>query len=346
MKNASRTFYLEFWTISHTLYDGIMGVAGVTSDVATSFMGTLGCGAKPSDEIVEIVETLGGVFNLFDMVQKNLKMTMETLPKILDSNIWEMFDMIGAAGTEADYFSFLFGASEGIVFGPASASKDVGLFVTVTAASLGACATVVLNTVTNPTINTDFAFTKCLTEWDIYEIGLYEAFGSGMTSDAGFQVEVAMGVEFLHGTKSTWGGYGFGLSVGFVPDIVLAEGGIDVGIVFSAQGPDGDKSIDKFIGFSFYAGIGAGPSNPSPISVSVGCAFAQVTNENQCTKVNTPHCNNNNMGSRIDAVNRAWDSALNDWTDLADTCRKNWAKKWKRCSETADNVGEALQSVF
>ena len=122
-------------------------------------------------------------------------------------------------------------------------------------------------------------------------------------------------------------GYGFGMSVGFAADVLVADAGVEVEIVFSAQGPDGDKYIDKFIGFSFYAGIGAGPSNPVPISVSVGCAFAQVTTTDQCTKVDTPHCSNNNLISRIDAVNNVWNEVLNDWNDLADTCKNNWEKK-------------------
>jgi len=178
---------------------------------------------------------------------------------------------------------------------------------------------------------------------DIYEIGIYEAIGTGVTTSVGTSFDVSQGMEFLQGTSNKWGGFGFGISIGGGPNVFVAEAGGSFGLVFSAMESGGRQYVDELIGFNVYLNVGAGPENPIPVSVSVSCALAKVSTPQKCKKPEPPKCPNQNLKEMINKLKKTGEQMGQNWVDLYETCKDYWGKKWKKCENAADNYADAVK---
>ena len=313
----------------------LSGVASLANDATTSFLETVGCGKDPSSGMTESISAIGKIFKGLTTYKSQLEIMFEILPEIMTIKPEDFYVLLGTDDEkEKDYFSFLLGPSIGLQIGNIELSKNIGVFVTVPIEVLKTCA------------HSYFDRSKigdCLKKMDIYEIGIYEAIGTGLTSSFGASVGVSGGMEFLHGTSNKWGGYGFGISIGAGPKIFIAEAGGEFGLVFSALESGGRIYVDEFIGFNVYINVGVGPEDPIPVTVSIGCAFAKVSTPDKCKKDDPPKCPNQNLKQMVNKLKNTAEQMGQDWVDLYNTCKSYWGKKWKKCNSAADNYADAFK---
>jgi len=313
----------------------LSAVASIANDATTSFLETVGCGKDPSSGMTESISAIRKIFKGLTNYHSQMASMFEILPEIMKLKPEEFYNSLGTDDDqEKDYFSFLMGPSMSIQIGKVQISKNLGVFVTVPIEVLKRCA---YSYVVKSKI------VDCLLKMDIYEIGIYEAVGTGLTSDSGAEVGVSKGMEFLHGTSNKWGGFGFGISIGGGPEVVVAEAGGEFGLVFSALESGGKQYMDEFIGFNVYINAGVGPSEPSPVTVSVGCAVAKVSTPQKCKKSEPPKCPNQNLKEMINKLKKTGEQMGQDWVDLYKTCKAYWGQKWKKCNNAADNYADAFK---
>jgi len=313
----------------------LAGVASLANDATTSFLETVGCGKDPSSGMTDSISAIGKIFEGLTNYPAQLEKSFEILPEFLSLKPTDFYTLLGTDDEkEKDYFSFLLGPSIGIQLGPVTLSKNFGVFVTVPIEVLTTCA------------HSYFDRSKlgdCLKKMDIYEIGIYEAIGTGLTSSFGASVDLAGGMEFLHGTSNKWGGYGFGISIGTEAKVLIAKAGGSVGLVFSALDSGGKIYMDELIGFNVYINAGVGPEDPTPVSVSIGCAFAKVSTPDKCKKPEPPKCPNQKLKQMVNKLKKTAEQMGQDWLDLYNTCKSYWGKKWKKCSNAADNYADSYK---
>lgn len=313
----------------------LSGIASIANDATTSFLETVGCGKDPSSEMSESISAIGELLKGLTTYHPKQETMFEILPEIMKVKPEEFYNSLGTDDyKEKDYFSFLMGPGMSITIGATEISKNLGVFVTVPIEDLKRCAH---SNVVKSKIG------DCLREMDIYEIGIYEAIGAGLTSDVGVSTGVKYGMEFLHGTSNKWGGFGFGISIGGGPDVFVAEAGGEFGIVFSALEYGGKQYMDEFIGFNVYVNVGIGPTSPVPVSVGVGCAVAKVSTPQKCKKPEPPKCPNQNLKEMINKLKKTGEQVGQDWVDLYNTCKDYWGKKWKKCGNAANNYADAFK---
>jgi len=299
------------------------------------FLETVGCGQDPSSGMTDSVSAIAKILKGLTTYKSQVEVMFEVIPEVLSIKPEDFYVLLGTDDEkEKDYFSFLLGPSIGVQIGNIEVSKNLGVFVTVPIESLTTCAHAYFDR--RKTVD-------CLKKMDIYEIGIYEAIGTGLTSSVGVSVGVSGGMEFLHGTSNKWGGYGFGISIGAGPKIFIAEAGGEFGLVFSALESGGRVYVDEFIGFNVYLNVGVGPEDPIPVTVSIGCAFAKVSTPDKCKKNAPPMCPSNNLKQMIKKMKDTVVQMGQDWVDLYNTCKSYWGKKWKKCSSTADNYADAYK---
>jgi len=314
----------------------LSGVASITNDATTSFLETVGCGKDPSSAMRESISAIVKIFKGLTNYHSQLETMFELLPEIMQINPEEFYNSLGTDDDkEKDYFSFLMGPSISIQIEKIVISKNLGVFVTVPIEVLKRCA---YSAADSSKVGV------CLKKMDIYEIGIYEAIGAGLTSDTGVSTGVSGGKEFLHGTSNKWGGFGFGISIGGGPKVFVAESGGEFGLVFSALESGGKQYMDEFIGFNVYINAGAGPKVPIPVTVSVSCAVAKVSTAQKCKKSEPPKCPNRSWKEMINKWKNTGEKMGQDWVDLYDTCKANWGKKWKKCDNAANNYADAFKS--
>jgi len=313
----------------------LSGVASIANDATTSFLETVGCGKDPSSEISESISAIGKIFKGLTNYHSQLETMFKILPEIMKVKPEEFYNSLGTDDDkEKDYFSFLMGPGMSIQIGNTEISKNLGVFVTVPIEVLKRCAY---------SYAVKSKVGDCLKNMDIYEIGIYEAFGAGLTSNFGVSKGVKNGMEFLHGTSNKWGGFGFGISIGGGPKVFVAEAGGEFGLVFSALESGGRQYMDEFIGFNVYINAGAGPEVPIPVTVSVGCAVAKVSTPQKCKKPEPPKCPNQNWKEMINKLKQTGEQMSQDWVDLYNSCKSHWGKKWKKCNSAANNYAEAFK---
>merc|ERR1719427_501850 len=306
----------------------LSGVASIANDELTSFLETVGCGKEPSPLMGESISAIAKILKGLTNYHSQLETMFEILPEIMKLKPEEFYNSLGTDDDkEKDYFSFLMGPSASIQIGNTAISKNLGVFVTVPIEDLKRCVYSVYD---------KSKIGDCLTNMDIYEIGIYEAVGVGLTSSFGVSTGVKKGMEFLHGTSNKWGGFGFGISIGGGPELFVARAGGSFGLVFSALSSGGKQYMDEFIGFNVYLNVGAGPEDPIPVEVSVSCAFAKVSTPEKCKKPEPPKCPNRNLKEMMNELKKTGEQMGQDWVDLYDTCKDNWGKTWKRCEDAAD----------
>jgi len=291
---------------------------------------TVGCGKDPSSGMIESMNVIVKIFKALQNFDSQLEKMFGILPEIMKVKPEEFYKSLGTDDDkEKDYFSFLLGPGISIQLGFTTISKNLGVFVTVPIEDLQRCSAAnILNKV------------DCLKGMDIYEIGIYEAIGTGLTSSVGVSATLSNGMEFLHGTSNKWGGFGFGISVGGGPDFVVEAGG-EFGLVFSALDSGGKQYMDEFIGFKVYINAGAGPEDPTPVTVSISCAFAKVSTPQKCKKPEPAKCPNQNLKEMINTWKETGEQMGQDWVDLYDTCKDHWGKTWKKCDDAANNYADA-----
>jgi len=311
----------------------LSGIASLANDAATSFMETVGCGKDPTSGMTESITAIGKIFKGLTDFPSRMERMFEIIPEIMGLSPEQFYNSLGTDDDkEKDYFSFLLGPGISLTIGAIEISKNLGVFVTVPLEDLQRCA---ISYVTKSNM------LDCVKKMDIYEIGIYEAIGTGVTTDVGAEVGVSTGMEFLHGTSNKWGGYGFGITIGGGPDIFIAEAGGSFGLVFSALESGGTVYVDEFIGFNVYINVGVGPDNPIPVTASVSCALAKVSTPEKCKKSKPEKCPNQNLKQMINRLKETGEQMGQDWVDLYETCKANWGKKWKKCEDAADNSADA-----
>merc|ERR1719427_1914504 len=311
----------------------LSGAASIANDAITSFLETVGCGKDPSSGLSESMELIVKILKALQNFDSQLEEMFSILPEIMKVKPEEFYNSLGTDDDkEKDYFSFLMGPSLSLQFGFTTIAKNVGVFVTVPIEDLQRCAAADISNIGD-----------CLKKMDIYEIGIYEAIGTGVTTGVGVSAGVSQGREFLHGTSNKWGGFGFGISIGGVPELFVARAGGSFGLVFSALSSGGKQYMDEFIGFNVYFNVGAGPEDPIPVEVSVSCAFAKVSTPEKCKKPEPPKCPNRNLKEMMNELKKTGEQMGQDWVDLYDTCKDNWGKTWKRCEDAADNYADAFK---
>jgi len=309
----------------------LSGIASLANDAATSFMETVGCGKDPTSGMTESITAIGKIFKGLTDFPSRMERMFEIIPEIMGLSPEQFYNSLGTDDDkEKDYFSFLMGPGLSAQIGYTTISKNLGVFVTVPIEDLQRCSAAnILNKV------------DCLKGMDIYEIGIYEAIGTGLTSSVGVSATLSNGMEFLHGTSNKWGGFGFGISIGGGPDVVVADAGGEFGLVFSALDSGGKQYMDEFIGFNVYINAGAGPEAPSPVTVSISCALAKVSTPQKCKKSEPPKCPNQNLKEMINTWKETGEQMGQDWVDLYDTCKDHWGRTWKKCDDAANNYADA-----
>lgn len=313
----------------------LSGVASIGNDARTSFLETVGCGKDPSSGMRESIRAILEIFKALTNYHSQLETMFEILPEIMKIKPEEFYSSLGTDDhKEKDYFSFLMGPGLSIQIGNTVIFKNLGVFVTVRIEVLKRCAYSVAD---------KSKIGDCLKKMDIYEIGIYEAFGAGLTSDVGVSTGVSNGTSFLQGTSNKWGGFGFGISIGGGPKVFVAEAGGEFGLVFSARESGGKQYLDEFIGFNVYINAGAGPKDPIPVTVSVGCAVAKVSTPQKCKKPEPPKCPNQSWKAMINKLKKTGEQMGQDWVDLYNSCKASWGKKWKKCENAANNYEDAFK---
>jgi len=310
----------------------LSGIASLANDAATSFMETVGCGKDPTSGMTESITAIGKIFKGLTDFPSRMERMFEIIPEIMGLSPEQFYNSLGTDDDkEKDYFSFLMGPGLSAQIGYTTISKNLGVFVTVPIEDLQRCAADISN------------IGDCLPKMDIYEIGIYEAIGTGVTTGVGVSSDVSHGREFLHGTSNKWRGFGFGISIGGGPELFVARAGGSFGLVFSALDSGGKQYMDEFIGFNVYFNYGGGPKDPIPVQVSVSCAFAKVSTPEKCKKPEPPKCPNQNLKQMMNKLKKTGEQIGQDWVDLYNTCKDNWDKRWKRCEDAADNYADAFK---
>merc|ERR1719233_2735493 len=313
----------------------LSGIASIANDELTNFLETVGCGKDPSPLMSESISAIAKIIEGLTNYHSQLETMFEILPEIMELSPEEFYNSLGTDDDkEKDYFSFLMGPGMSIQIGRAEISKNLGVFVTVPIEELKRCASSVYD---------KSKIGDCLRKMDIYEIGIYEASGAGLTSSFGVSADVSKGMEFLHGTSNKWGGFGFGISIGGGPKFGVAKVEASFGLVFSALESGGRQYMDELIGFNVYIKKGAGPEDPTPVTVSVNCALAKVSTPQKCKKPEPPKCPNLNLKEQMDKLKKTGEQMGQDWEDLYNTCKAHWVKKWKKCENPADNRADAIK---
>merc|ERR1719427_1268593 len=313
----------------------LSGVASIANDEITSFLETVGCGKEPSPLLRESISAIAKILKGLTNYHSQLETMFEILPEIMELKPEEFYNSLGTDDDkEKDYFSFLMGPGLSIQIGNSEISKNLGVFVTFPIEDLKRCAYSVYG---------KSKIGDCLKNVDIYETGIYEAVGAGLTSSFGVSTDVSKGMEFLHGTSNKWGGFGFGISIGGGPKFGVAKIDAEFGLVFSALESGGRQYMDELIGFNIYVKPGVGPEDPIPVTVSVVCALAKVSTPQKCKKPEPPKCPNQNLKEQIDKLKKTGEQMGQDWVDLYNTCKAHWGKKWKKCENPADNYADAFK---
>jgi len=306
------------------------GAARVSNELASSFVETVGCGQDPSKDASAAVRAIADMFTAMQNHKKDVaKNKMDVnLPKIFEMGRDEFFRGLGTRNRgEEGFISILFGPKISLNWKKLNVNTKYGIFVTVKV--------------------DEFIRHKSFSRLKIEEIGLYETYGRGKTNKRrkGKALGMSVGFEILHGTCKKWGGYSFGLTVGkSVPLYKKVDGRVELSLVFSAMTSrqhGGRQILNELIGFSVYPGVVLGKNNPG-ITKGLGCALAQVASVDPCAPKPPPRaCPVNNLKGMRKRVHDTIKRMGQEWKSLASTCRKAWSRKWKRCTQTADNVGDA-----
>jgi len=309
------------------------GAARVTNEIASSFVEMVGCGQDPSKDASAAVRAIADMFTAMQNHKKEVaknKMDVD-LPKIFGMSRYEFFKGLGTRDRgEEGFISVLFGPKISFNWGKGgkqNVNTKYGIFITVKVDEALRC--------------------QCFSKLKVEEIGLYESYGHGQTKNKRKKktVGMAVGFELLHGTSKKWGGYSFGLTVGkSVPLYKKVDGRVELSLVFSAMPSkqhNGRQILNELIGFSVYPGAVLGANQPG-ITLGLGCALAQVTSVDPCAPKPDPKlCPVNDLDGMKKRIIDTGKAMLQEWKDLAKTCRNAWKRKWKRCEKTADNMGDA-----
>jgi len=308
------------------------GAARVGNELGTSFIEAVGCGQDPSKDASAAVRALSDMFRAMQNHEEEISdndMTIN-LPKIFEMSPEEFFSGLGTRDPgEEGFLSILFGPKLSLNWGEKTVNTKYGIFITVKV--------------------DEFVKSRRFSKLKIEEIGLYESYGHGKTSElkkAKFNVGVQVGYEILHGTSKKWGGYSFGLTIGAsTPLKPGVDGKVEVSIVFSATPSahhNGRQILNELIGFSFYPGFTLGKNQPPGITRGLSCSLAQVTSVDSCAPKPDPKlCPVNDLDGMKKRVRDTGKRMAQEWKNLEKTCRKHWKRKWKRCTKTADNTESA-----